>query len=285
MWNRPDSIFGKGRDAGGTGVLAQPWPASDCAPAPSLTRAARTAATGGHPPPEVGSAPGWPVVLYFHHVHPDIRHYTSVTPAAFDRALAQVAEQHAPLPPQMVPSVQRAGMHPEPACLLTFDDGYADVFEHALAIMERRGWQAIVFVVTDLVGKVEQHPVRGPLQHMTWEQLEEMTRRGHVVASHGSAHLPYNRLDRDAAQADIDNARSVLEQRFPGAPDWFAYPFGELPGYELRLPSLCFGSVKAAARPWSSALHEIRRTYLPADEPHRWGPCITEWRQAWAASH
>jgi peptidoglycan/xylan/chitin deacetylase (PgdA/CDA1 family) len=267
------------------GPLVQLRPNCGRSPAPSRTRVDNPGGQSGFPPPEVGSAPGWPVVLYFHHVHPDLRHYTSVTPVAFDRALAQVGEQHAPLSPQMLPFVREAAGHPDPTCLLTFDDGYADFFHYALPIMERRGWHAIVFVSTDLVGKLEQHPVRGPLQHMTWEQLEELTRRGHIVASHGSAHIPYSRLDLEAAQLDIDNAQRVLQERLPGAPDWLAYPFGELPGGELRFPSLCFGSIKAAARPWNTAPNQIRRTYLPVDEPQRWERCITEWRQAWAESH
>lgn len=235
--------------------------------------------------PEVGAAPGWPVVLYFHHVHPDIRHYTSVTPAAFDRALAQIGEQLQALAPEAVPAVFEASGHREPTCLLTFDDGYADVFEHALPILERRGWRAIVFVSTDLVGLVEQHPVRGPLQHMTWDQLEELTRRGHVVASHGASHIPFNKLDGEAAQADLDNAWRVLRRQLPSARDWFAYPFGELSKFQLRLPSLCFGSIKAPARPWNVAPHEIRRTYLAADAPESWETCINDWRRSWAESH
>src|SRR4051812_27777456 len=75
-------------------------------------------ATVAHPPPEVGSAPGWPVALYFHHVHPDIRHYTAVTPAAFDRALDQLGDRFRPLAPQDVPAVVAAGGHPTPTCLL-----------------------------------------------------------------------------------------------------------------------------------------------------------------------
>ena len=258
----------------------------DCqqSPAPSRTHIDNPAGQAGIPPPEAGSSPGWPVVLYFHHVHPDLRHYTSVSPVAFDRALAQVGEQLAPLLPQTLPFVREAGGHPKPASLLTFDDGYADVFHYALPIMERRGWRAIVFVATEFVGKIEQHPVRGPLQHMTWEQLEELTRRGHIVASHGSAHVPYSRLDLEAAQLDIDNAQRVLQERLPDAPDWLAYPFGELPRGELRFPSLCFGSIKAAVRAWNTAPHNIRRTYLPADEPQRWERCITEWRRTWDES-
>src|SRR4051812_35195470 len=61
-------------------------------PPAAPARAGDPAGPSGHSPPEVGAAPGWPVVLYFHHVRPDLRHYTSVTPSAFDRALAQVGE-------------------------------------------------------------------------------------------------------------------------------------------------------------------------------------------------
>ncbi len=236
-------------------------------------------------PPEVGSAPGWPTVLYFHHVHPTIRHYTSVSPAAFDRALAQVSEQLAPLSPHTLPRVMKMSGHSEPACLLTFDDGYEDVIRYALPIMERRGWHAIVFVSTDLVGRIEQHPVRGSLQHLTWEQLRELARRGHIVASHGSAHVHYSQLSLPAAQLNIDNAQRLLQEQLPGAPDWLAYPYGELPRGELRFPTLCFGSIKTTATPWNKAPHRIRRTYLPADEPQRWEPCITEWRRTWAESH
>jgi peptidoglycan/xylan/chitin deacetylase (PgdA/CDA1 family) len=261
-------------------------PRPDYRPSPALSRAQLGDASGqvGISPPEVGSSPGWPVIIYFHHVHPDLRHYTAVSPVAFDRALAQIGEQHAPLEPETLPLVKEVGGHPEPACLLTFDDGYADVFHYALPIMDRRGWRAVVFVSTDLVGKVEQHPVRGPLQHMTWEQLQELTRRGHIVASHGSAHIPYSRFELATAQLDIDNAQQILQEWLPGAPDWLAYPYGELPPGDLRFPSLCFGSIKAAARPWNAAPHQVRRTYLPADEPERWEFCITEWRRAWAES-
>jgi peptidoglycan/xylan/chitin deacetylase (PgdA/CDA1 family) len=237
------------------------------------------------PPSEVGSAPGWPVVLYFHHVHPELRHYTAVTPTSFDRALGKLGEHFLPLEPRAVPSVLEIGGHPKPTCLLTFDDGYADVYDHALPIMERRGWHCVVFVSMDLIGCVEYHATRGPLRHMTWAQLEELARRGHVVASHGCGHIALNRLNPAAAQGEIDRARHVLEERLPGSPDWLAYPFGELPGPGiLRLPSLCFGSIKAPARAWDAAPHEIRRTYLPADDRRRWSRCMTGWSQAWKPS-
>jgi len=41
----------------------------------------------------------------------------------------------------------------EPVAAITFDDGYQDVYELALPILERKGIPAATFVVTDLVGR------------------------------------------------------------------------------------------------------------------------------------
>ncbi len=41
----------------------------------------------------------------------------------------------------------------KPVAAITFDDGYHDVYEHALPVLERKGIPAAMFVVTDLVGR------------------------------------------------------------------------------------------------------------------------------------
>ena len=41
----------------------------------------------------------------------------------------------------------------DPVAAVTFDDGYRDVYEHAVPVLKRKGIPAAVFVVTDLVGR------------------------------------------------------------------------------------------------------------------------------------
>ena len=41
----------------------------------------------------------------------------------------------------------------EPVAAVTFDDGYRDIYEHAVPILKRKGIPAAAFVVTDLIGR------------------------------------------------------------------------------------------------------------------------------------
>jgi peptidoglycan/xylan/chitin deacetylase (PgdA/CDA1 family) len=51
-------------------------------------------------------------------------------------------------------AVQSGTAFREPVAAVTFDDGYADVYENAMPILKRKGIPAASFVVTDLVGKL-----------------------------------------------------------------------------------------------------------------------------------
>ena len=72
----------------------------------------------------------------------------------FERHLDSIARQF-----QFV-SLDEIGAHIEsgrpferPMAAVTFDDGYADVYQHAYPVLRRKGIPAAVFVVTDLVGQ------------------------------------------------------------------------------------------------------------------------------------
>jgi len=45
----------------------------------------------------------------------------------------------------------------QPVAAITFDDGYANVYDHALPLLSRKGIPAAIFVVTDLVGTPGPH--------------------------------------------------------------------------------------------------------------------------------
>ena len=71
----------------------------------------------------------------------------------------------------------------EPAPLrvaLTFDDSLKDHLLIAAPMLEERGWRGTFCIVTDWVGK--------DAKHLTWDDVRELVRRGHEIATHTKSH-------------------------------------------------------------------------------------------------
>lgn len=227
--------------------------------------------------PAVGSAPGWPLVVYFHHVHPDVDHYTALTPPDFDRALGSLLERFEPVDP-FAPH----GDGSRPQVLVTFDDGYRDNLTHAAPILERHGVRAVFFVVTEEVGRRDAASPRD--DYLDEAAHRELVAAGHRISGHSRTHRRFSTLSREES---LREARDSLEfaRRYAGAePDLFAWPYGDLPLSPGVLPetTLGFGTVRCAPRPWTEAPHEIRRTYLPRGHTDLWAPLVRGWEQQWS---
>lgn len=105
----------------------------------------------------------WLTVLMFHRVLPDGRAewaganptYT-VTTDFFDAVLVHVRRFYSPV---SAGDVRRALVAQEPLppqpLLITFDDGWADNFEHALPILRKHDIPALFFVATDAIRRGE----------------------------------------------------------------------------------------------------------------------------------
>ena len=149
--------------------------------------------------------------------------------------------------------VQRAVV---PSCrqfLLTFDDGYASLAEHAYPVLADLGFTATTFLITDYVGRTNTWDVRytwNRLPHLGWSDVEQWQARGFSFGSHGATHRRLTWLDDAAALEDLRRARNVLVARLgPESGGAVAYPFGAVDdriigltrtaGYEVG-----FGGVK-----------------------------------------
>ena len=234
--------------------------------------------------PVVGSHPGWPLVVYFHHVRADLAHYTVLRPSEFAFALDLLGRWFRPMDPIAL-GCPVATWPQEPTCLLTFDDGYSDVLEQAVPLMDDRGWRALMFVPTGRVGTVEEHPERGAIKHMGWDELRELQAQGHRIGSHGHLHRDLSLLDVDTVRAELTTAGGTLACELGLDRPPLAYPYGNEPeGLEQlsdALSPLCFGSAKAPAASWAARPRLIRRTFLPRGESELWPALVKGWRREW----
>lgn len=80
----------------------------------------------------------------------------SATPAQFAAQMAYLSRRYTVVSIDDVTAWLRGehSLPPYPA-LITFDDGYADNFRHALPVLKKFGFPAVVFLATDYIGKSE----------------------------------------------------------------------------------------------------------------------------------
>jgi peptidoglycan/xylan/chitin deacetylase (PgdA/CDA1 family) len=111
---------------------------------------------------------------------------------------------------------------------MSFDDGYRDVAENALPVLERHGFRATVFVATGVVDGsaafswyARQPPVLG------WREIAALD--GHsplTFEAHTITHPNLTAVDDATARQEIAGSKTVLEERLGRAVTAFCYPAG-----------------------------------------------------------
>ncbi len=101
-----------------------------------------------------------PLVLSYHRVVEDFSKHVSdsippmlVTTQMLERQLDWVQARYTFVSlDELAAALEDGRKTPPRIAAVTFDDGYADVYHHALPLLKRKGIPAAVFVVTDLIG-------------------------------------------------------------------------------------------------------------------------------------
>ena len=111
--------------------------------------------------------------------------------------------------------------------LMTFDDSTIDHYEIACPVLEQYGGKAVLFT-TEMA-----HPMGGgpgfedKTRFMTWEQIRELSDRGHEIANH-SWHHPVNLYSQpdDAILEEVRGIDRRCEEYGIPKPITFGYPGG-----------------------------------------------------------
>lgn len=174
-----------------------------------------------------------PVLLY-HHVgprcpgtFPDL----TVSPEKFRRQVRSMARWgYAGISPSDWLGWVQAGVQlPAKPVLLTFDDAYADLAEHALPVLREYGFSAVVYVVTtQLGGSNVWDQAQGSEMHrlLSAEQVRHWATQGIEFGAHGRTHSDLTTLASGAAEKEITGSKEDLECLLGTEICSFAYPYG-----------------------------------------------------------
>jgi len=109
--------------------------------------------------------------------------------------------------------------------VLTFDDGYRDVYDIAFPILQQHGFRATVFLVSDWLHG--EHSSEGPYAPLlSAAQIQEMAQYGVEYGSHGCTHCALAGLSPEKLEAEIAGSRDELQQTLGLPVTTFAYPYG-----------------------------------------------------------
>lgn len=167
-------------------------------------------------------------ILFYHRVSDD-RDELAVTPRNFRRQMDYLASQSYRVVDVLgAVELLENGAASAKTVGLSFDDGYLDVAEQALPILQERGFRATVFVATAVTGGWarfdwyrQQPPVLG------WDEIVELDREGTLrFEAHSLTHPNLLALRDEAAWEEIVGSKATLEAWLERPVEIFAYPSG-----------------------------------------------------------
>jgi len=169
---------------------------------------------------------GGPRLLVYHQIDAGLGREMEVTFAAFLEQLAWLEAGY-----EVVSFDEAWRRRDEPGAerlvVLTFDDGYDDMYRLAFPLLRERQLPFTVYVTTHPVESGEALFPGGHAEPCTWDQLEEMAGSGLMtLGAHTDRHEDLRTLNSEQVAQDLGRSNELIRNRMGMVPRHFCYPYG-----------------------------------------------------------
>ena len=161
---------------------------------------------------------------------------------------------------------------PDRSVAIDFDDNRLAVLENVFPILSERGFNATVFVITDLAdGKdVFGQAGRKDFPSMNWDHLRQLYEAGWCMAAHTRQHLWLAGPDRmpkddDEARDELTGSKERIEREFGEEVPYFAYCNGS---WNSKVENMV-KEVFTIARHWGKLSDYAHPLVTAETNPHR----------------
>ncbi len=118
---------------------------------------------------------------------------------------------------------------------LTFDDGYACLFDTIFPILQFENAVATVYINTGWMGESSElrKDSNSNLGHypgekfLTWDEVKILEQAGWEIGSHGVDHFDLTKESESKIQAELTNSKILIENKLQKPCNHFAYTFGK----------------------------------------------------------
>lgn len=121
------------------------------------------------------------------------------------------------------------GHFPERGICLTFDDGWKDNYTNAFPVLKELGIKATIFLIPTCVGTITDRATaegEGPREHLSEENIREMSASGIEFGSHSLNHKLFDRIEDAEIEEEVIESKKSIENLLQKDCRVFAYPAG-----------------------------------------------------------
>jgi len=119
---------------------------------------------------------------------------------------------------------------PDRAAMVTFDDGFVSVLQHAAPILREMNFPGVMFVPTQFVGGASDYDAntREPVEPIcSWDQLRQLESAGISVQSHAVSHRTFFNLSATEIDREVSDCKRAIERELNKRVDLLAYPYDD----------------------------------------------------------
>ncbi|MGA2540029.1 MAG: polysaccharide deacetylase family protein [Verrucomicrobiota bacterium] len=177
-----------------------------------------------------GGKPRLPILMY-HSVSADPErgvaayYKVNIGPAVFRRHLRQLVE--AGYRTMDVAGLARlvGGGEPLPpkTVVITFDDGFRNIYTEAFPVLQEHRFTATVFLPTAFI-QGERRCFNGT-ECLTWDEVRQLRKAGVEFGSHSVSHPELVEAAWKEVEREVRDSRAEIEQQLGEAVTTFAYPY------------------------------------------------------------
>jgi len=151
----------------------------------------------------------------------DVRRDLSVTPQDFDEQLRYLkkAGYHPITLSDLIYYLSIGKSLPRKPIVLTFDDGYRDMYTHAYRLLKRHGFVGTFFLITALIDQENE-------EYLSWDQVKEMSADGMEFEPHTYTHPDLREKPVDYVVWQVMAAKEAIEERTGKTVRFLSYPSG-----------------------------------------------------------
>lgn len=144
---------------------------------------------------------------------------------------------------------------------ITFDDGFANVYNNALPILDQYGFKTTQYIVSGAIGS----QTKLDLPAMTGSQIAAMCAAGHEIGSHTVTHPRLTSLNARKLNSELSGSKNTLNA-ICAPVDSLAIPYGDYNDNVINAAKKYYGSVRTSDTGENALIgfdpHRIKTQYV-----------------------